>query len=114
MISSCNPLAAKEYLFFFTNMFVFQIDLYQLRVIKTPQLLHSPNKHRRAHSATLIAPHMAPKIKTRCMLENSKLCKRRNKRVRTPAQCTGSFCLLLTAPSADLIQGSHPAQNFCW
>lgn len=40
-------------------MFVFQIDLYQLRVIKTPQLSHSPSKQRHAQSPPLTAVHMA-------------------------------------------------------
>jgi hypothetical protein len=57
-------------------VFVFLIDLHQLRIIKTPQLFHSPNKQRRVFTTlTVVHMHclcMAPKIKTKYMKKKIK------------------------------------------
>lgn len=101
--------------FFFTNMFVYQIDLYRLRVIKTPQLLHSPNKQRHAHPASLTAPHMASYMKTKSRW-NVASCANRGVNICVPQpKVLEVSAYLLTAPSADLGQGSHKQlQMFSW
>jgi len=96
--------------FFFTNMFVYQIDLYQLRVIKTPQLLHSPNKHRRAHPASVTAPHMASNMRTKSSWKVAS-CANRGVNICVPQpNVLEVSAYLLTAPSADLAKA--PINNF--
>ena len=95
---------------FFTNMFVYQIDLYQLRVIKTPQLLHSPNKHRHAHPASVTAPHMASNMRTKSNWKGAS-CENRGVSICVPQpNVLEVSAYLLRAPSADLAKA--PINNF--